>query len=177
MVYDAMIVVDMQRALVEAHPYNEKTVIENIKKLIETCRKNGIPVIYIRHDGGVGDELEMGTGGWQICGDIAPEAGEKVIDKKFNSAFRRTELHSYLQSLQAKHIIMCGMQTEYCLDASCKVAFELEYHVTIPRDTTTTFDNEFAAAKELSRYYEDKIWNHRYANVLWVEEIVADLNR
>ena len=63
------------------------------------------------------------------------------------------------------------MQTEYCFDVSCKVAFEYGYEVTIPKDTTTTFDNDFTSGEKLARYYEEKIWNHRYANVLSIDEI------
>ena len=72
MSYDALIIVDMQTALVEAEPYNRVTVIENIKVLLDSCRKKGIPVIYVQHDGGMGDELEQGSVGWTIYKDIAP---------------------------------------------------------------------------------------------------------
>lgn len=170
--YDAMIIIDMQTALVEAHPYNEKVILENIKKITEACRRNNIPIIYVCHDGGIGDELEKGCSGWEIHNEISPKDGDKIIDKQFNSAFRRTDLHQYLQSLHAKHLIMCGMQTEYCFDVSCKVAFEKEYIVTIPKESTTTFDNDFASAKDLSNYYEEKIWNNRYANVIPVKEVL-----
>lgn len=74
-------------------------------------------------------------------------------------------------------MIIIDMQTEYCLDASCKVAFELEYDVTTPRDTTTTFGSDFTKAEDLTRYYEDKIWNRRYADILPVGELIADMNR
>ncbi|WP_099469566.1 cysteine hydrolase family protein [Konateibacter massiliensis] len=169
--YDAMIIIDMQNALIEANPYNGQKVIGNIKKVSEACRQKNIPIIYIRHDGGLGDELEKGSAGWQICKDIFPQSGDKIIDKRFNSAFRQTELEEHLQSLHAKRLIMCGMQTEYCMDVSCKVAFEKEYHITIPKDTTTTFDNDFASGEALAEYYEEKIWKNRYADVVSMEEI------
>lgn len=176
MKYDAMIVIDIQTALIEAHPYHEDIVLGNIKKVIAACRTNHVPVIYVRHDGGVGDELEKGCPGWEIYKDIAPQRGEKVIDKKFNSIFRQTGLHEYLQSAGVKNLILCGMQTEYCFDVSCKVAFEKEYQVTVPKDSTTTFDTELASAKDLTEYFEEKIWNHRYASVLPIEEIISCLS-
>lgn len=175
--YDAMIIIDMQEALVAEHPYHEEEVISNIQRLSAQCRKSGVPVIYVRHDGGIGDELEYGTEGWQICKAIAPLENETIIDKKRNSAFRDTGLHRHLQNIHAENIIMCGMQTEYCFDVSCKVAFEYHYNVTVPRDTTTTFDNEFSTAEKLVRYYEDKIWNNRYARVTAVDEIVEGLEK
>ena len=169
--YDALVIVDMQTALVEAEPYNKVVVVENIKALLDFCRKKGIPVIYVQHDGEKGDEVERGSVGWTIYKDIAPLPDEKIFEKHYNSAFRKTGLHEYLQEKGIKKIILCGMQTEYCLDATCKVAFEYEYEVTIPQSTTTTFDNAFVSGKDLAEYYEDKIWNNRYAQVVRVDEI------
>jgi Amidases related to nicotinamidase len=173
--FDALIIIDMQTALVEAGPYNKEAVVANIKSLLRACRTGKIPVIYIQHDGGTGDELEHGSTGWEIYGEIAPLQGEKVFEKRFNSAFRKTGLQEYLDEINAKSIILCGMQTEYCFDVSCKVAFEYEYEVTIPQSTTTTFDNSFASGKDLSEYYENKIWNNRYARVISVEKIVEEI--
>ncbi len=170
--YDALMIVDMQTALVEAEPYNRVTVIENIKVLLNTCRKKCLPIIYIQHDGGNGDELEHGSAGWAIYKEIAPMPDEKIFEKQHNSAFRKTGLHEYLQEIGVKNVILCGMQTEYCLDVTCKVAFEYEYEVTIPESTTTTFDNAFASGKDLAEYYESKIWNNRYAQVVSMEQVL-----
>lgn len=174
--FDALIIIDMQTALVEAHPYNEATVIENIKRLLQVCRAKKIHVIYIQHDGGDGDELKHGSEGWKIYKEIAPLSEEKVLEKKYNSAFRNTGLHEYLDQIRAKNLILCGMQTEYCFDVSCKVAFEYGYNVTVPQATSTTFDNSFASGKKLSEYYENKIWNNRYARVISMEQIISEIN-
>jgi nicotinamidase-related amidase len=174
--YDALIIIDMQTALLEADPYNKATVIANIKELLHTCREQKMPVVYIQHDGGTGDELEHGSVGWTIYKEIAPLPDEKVFEKHYNSAFRRTELREYLNKIGAKSIILCGMQTEYCFDVSCKVAFEYEYKVTIPQSTTTTFDNDLANGKDLSEYFENKIWNNRYAKVISMAQIISEIN-
>ena len=63
--------------------------------------------------------------------------------------------------------------TEYCIDATCKIAFELGYEVIIPRATTTTFDNEFFSGESSVKYYEQKIWNNRYAKVISIAEVFA----
>lgn len=173
---DALLIIDMQTALIEQHPYNQTTVVGNIRQLLKTCREKGIPVIYIQHDGGIGDELEHGSTGWKIWKDIAPLQDEMIFEKKYNSAFRKTGLREYLSQLGAQNIILCGMQTEHCFDASCKVAFEYGYHVTIAKETTTTFDSDFTSGKKLSEYYEDKIWNNRYARVISMEQMISELN-
>ena len=175
--YEVLIIVDMQTALIGAEPYNMAVVIENIKALLNACRKRQIPVIYIQHDGGSGDELEHGSTGWTICKEIAPLPNDKIIEKQYNSAFRKTGLREYLDEIEAKNIILCGMQTEYCLDATCKVAFEYDYKVTIPQSTTTTFNNDFTSGKDLTEYYENQIWNNRYAQVVSMDQVLEKINK
>ena len=165
-----LLVVDVQTALISYHPYNAIDFIGNIAKLISTARGAGIEVIYVRHNGGEGSKLERDTEGWEILHSIAPAMDEKVFDKNYNSAFRDTGLKDYLDHKGIKNLILAGMQTEYCIDATCKVAFEYGYAVIIPADATTTFNNNFSSAETLIRYYEEKIWNKRFADVISVDE-------
>ena len=165
-----LMVVDVQNRLINEHPYNEKKVVGNIKKLIEAARNNEKEVIYVRHDDGEGTELEKGTYGWQIYGEISPNSNEKIFDKKFNSAFIKTGLKEYLESKNIDTIILTGLQTEYCIDATCKSAFEHEYKIIIPEETNTTFDNEY-----LSEFYNYKIWSNRFARVLSMNEVTEML--
>lgn len=169
-----LLVVDVQTAMIEEHPYNEKQVIKNIKHLISSCRNYGIEVVYVRHDDGIGSELERNTGGWQIYSEIAPQ-DERIFDKQYNSAFLHTGLKEYLDSKNTKNIILTGMQTEYCIDATCKVAFEYGYNIIIPEETNTTFDNKYLSAKSLYEFYNYKIWNNRFAKVTAIEEIEKDI--
>ena len=175
--YDALIVIDIQTALVEEDPYNRAAVVANVKELLNACRAHKIPVVYIQHVEEAGGELAHGSAGWEIYSELAPLPGEKVFEKHYNSAFRKTGLRAYLDEIGAKSIIICGMQTEYCIDASCKVAFEYEYEVTIPRSTTTTYDTAFASGKALSEFYEESIWNGRYARVIDMTQVLTEINK
>lgn len=173
-----LLVVDVQKALVSENPFNKETTINNIDLLIKECRKNNVEVIYVRHDGGKGDELEFGSEGWQIYSRIAPKDGEKIVEKRFNSAFRNTELKKYLDERDIDTIILVGMCTEYCIDATCKVAFEYGYNLIIPEEANTTFDNEYMSGKEIYEYYNFKIWKNRFAKLEKVQEVIADyINR
>jgi len=167
-----LLVVDMQEALVNGKPFNKENTINNIELLIKECRANNIEVIYVRHDGGKGDELERGSKGWQIYNQIAPIDGEKIIEKTYNSAFKNTELKAYLDEKNIETIILVGMQTEYCLDTTCKVAFEHGFNLIIPEDANTTFDNADMSGKEVYEYYNFKIWNNRFGRVEKVQDII-----
>ena len=170
-----LLVVDVQNALIKAHPHNEQRVIENIKKLILTARDNKKEVLYVRHDDGKGTELEQGTDGWQIYDDIAPNESELIFEKQYNSAFHKTALREYLESKEIDTIILVGLQTEYCIDATCKSAFDYGYKVIIPEETNTTFDNEFLSGEKLYEFYNYKIWNKRFASVLSIEDVIKIL--
>ncbi len=173
--FDALLVIDVQSAFEGSGLSREAETFDNIRRLICLCRQNGVPVVYIQHDGGPGDPFERGTAGWRIAHDVAPAAGEFVIEKRFNSAFRQTTLREHLRELRAENLLLCGMQTEYCVDATCKVAFEYGYRVTIASGAVTTFDNNYLTGGKLTRYYETTIWNHRYARVASMEELIAEI--
>ena len=172
----ALLVVDIQTALINFHPYKEAEFLANIRRLIDIARQNGMEVIYVRHDGGEGTPLAYGTEGWQIYSEIAPIDGEKIFDKKFSSSFRDTGLKNYLDSKGITGLVLVGMQTDYCIDTTCRIAFEFGYNVTIPACATTTFDNALATADKLVEYFEQQLWDKRFADVLPVEEVIAKMS-
>ncbi len=166
-----LLVVDVQAALIQNHPYNEENVMENIKELISISRDSNKEVLYVRHDDGVGEELAYGTEGWQIYREITPNIGEKIFDKKYNSAFLKTGLREYLETRKIDTIILTGLQTEYCIDATVKSAFENGYNVIIPEQANTTFDNKYLSGEKLYEFYNYEIWNNRFAKVLPLDEV------
>jgi nicotinamidase-related amidase len=165
-----LLVVDVQNAIVMEHPYEEEKVLGNIQALIAQARKNQIEVIYVRHDDGVGTEFEVGSDTWQIHETVEPQSGEKIVDKQFNSAFHKTDLQMYLSEAGVDTIMLVGMQTEYCIDATLRSAFDLNYKVLIPEQTNTSFDNPYMQAQQLIAYYNSFIWNGRYAKIVPMEE-------
>ncbi|MBY0755347.1 cysteine hydrolase [Clostridium sardiniense] len=170
-----LLVVDVQNALINEHPYNEERVIENIKKLILTARDNKKEVVYVRHDGGQGTEFENGTYGWQVYNEIVPNSNELIFEKQYNSAFYKTDLKIYLDNNNIDTIILVGLQTEYCIDATCKSAFDYGYKIIMPEETNTTFDNDYLSGEKLYEFYNYKIWNKRFADVISIEKVIKIL--
>jgi len=170
-----LLVVDVQNALINEHPYNEQKVIENIKKLISTARNNTKEIVYVSHDGGKGTGLEKDTYEWQIYNEISPNSNEVIIDKQYNSAFHKTNLKKYLDSKNIDTIVLVGLQTEYCIDATCKSGFDNGYKIIIPQETNTTFDNDYLSAKRTYEYYNYNIWNKRFADIIPVDEAMKIL--
>lgn len=63
------------------------------------------------------------------------------------------------------------MATNYCIDATVKVAFEWGYEVAVVEHGTTTFATPDIAANILIDYHE-KIWANRFAQVDDLETIL-----
>lgn len=166
----ALLVIDIQTLLVEAKPFVIAECLKVWQEAIAVCREKGIEVIYIRHND---EELITGSRGWAIDKAVATQAGEKIFDKHYNSAFKETGLQAYLDSQEIEHVIMMGMATNYCVDTTVKVAFELGYHVSVIENATTTFDEEDMTADQLVKHYKS-IWNGRFAQVADLETILKE---
>lgn len=172
----ALLVIDVQQAMIDEHPARMDEFMLNLKLLIDTAHQSGTEVIYVRHDGGEGDVLAYGTSGWQLEKSLHPRAEERVFNKLFGSAFRQTGLRDYLVEREISRLVVCGMQTEYCIDTSVKVAFEFGYDVVIPAGGTTTYANPFLSGDKLINYYERMIWNEPLARVVTMEEALGILS-
>lgn len=167
----ALLIVDVQNLLIDSKPYNQKKLIENIKKLISLMRENNKEIVYVRHDSGEGSQLEKGTYNWGIYEGIAPLCDEVVIEKQYNSAFHKTNLKQYLDTKGIDTIILTGLQTEYCIDATCKSAFDLEYKIIIPEGCNSTYDNDYLSGEKLYEFYNNKIWKDRFAEIMSVKDL------
>jgi nicotinamidase-related amidase len=168
----ALLVVDVQKGLIGGHPYREIELLEEIRALTERARANGVEVVYVRHCEDEGPFMP-GTATWQVHPAIAPLEGERVFDKRFNSAFKDTGLDEYLRGKGVKALVVSGMQTEYCIDATIKSAFEHGYRVVMPKGGSTTFDNRLASADRLVDFYEEDIWSGEFADVLPLDGALA----
>lgn len=127
-------------------------------------------MIYVCHND---DELLTGSHGWEIYEAIAPEAGEKIFDKHYNSAFKETQLQTYLDSQSIDRLLIIGMATNYCIDTTVKVAFEFGYNLVVIKNGTTTFAEREITAEQLIQHYEST-WNGRFAQVADLEEILKE---
>ena len=172
-----LLVIDTQKLITNDMLYNFETFEKNLKILIQTARKNAVEVIYVRHDDGEGEELTKGTPGFEIYDGFAPEKNEKIFDKDVNSAFRNTGLLEYLKEKKETDVIITGLQTDYCIDASVKCAFEHGFNVYVPATTNTTVDNAFMTGEESYRYHNEFMWNRRYAKCIPFEEMIEIIEK
>lgn len=167
-----LLIVDTQNLIMTDNLFNFKNIETNIIKLIEEARKNRVEVIYIRHDDGKDSPLTKGKDGFEIYHKFKPKKTERIYDKKVNSIFKETGLKDYLDSKNEKNLVIVGLQTDFCIDASIKCGFEHGYNILIPEYTNSTIDNEFMTSKESYKYYNNYMWNNRYAKCISLEDTI-----
>lgn len=130
-------------------------LIEIIKKLIGNARSVNMPVIYVQHNGTNGSPLEKGTKGWNIRPEIAPQKSDIVIQKSTPNSFQNTELKARLEELGIQNLIICGIQSELCVDTTCRQAAALGYGVTLVKDGHSTFNTEILPAKKIIAHHNN----------------------
>ena len=81
-----LIVIDMQKALMDDELYNRDGLLKNVAALIDAARANGVEVIYVQHDAGPGTGFSVGDEAFEIADAVAPRAGEKVFVKTSTAA-------------------------------------------------------------------------------------------
>lgn len=168
-----LLVIDTQKQITNTALYNFDRFVSNVKKLIKAARENHIEVIYVRHDDGPGQELTKGTVGFEIYEEFEPVEEEKIFDKTVNSPFKDSGLLEYLTEKQISQIIAVGLQTDYCMDAAVKCGFEHGFHMIVPEETNSTFDNQYLSAEAAYRYYNEFLWKDRYADCISMEKTLA----
>ena len=167
-----LLVVDTQKAITNEKLYNFDLFENRVKELINKARNNGVEVAFVRHDDGVGYELTKGNEGFEIYEGFKPENNELVFDKTVNSSFKDTGLLEYLKEKNEDTVIIVGLQTDYCIDATIKAGFEHGFKMIVPEKTNTTFDNQYMTAEETYKYYNEFIWNKRYAECVSFEKTI-----
>lgn len=172
-----LLIVDTQKLIMNEKVYRFSALVDGIKALIKAARANGTEVVYVRHDDGAGEALTKGTEGYEIYEEFAPLPDEKVFDKTVNSPFRDSGLLEYLKGKGETEIIVTGLQTDYCIDATVKCGFEHGFGVIVPEGCNSTVDNDYMTAEQTYRYYNSFMWNKRYAKCLPLDEVLALIGR
>ena len=165
-----LLVVDMQKGLVDEDLYAFDTFTERTTQLVDAARKNNVEVIFVQHDAGPESGLSAGDEDFEIVDQAAPEKGEKVFVKTINSCFGSKDFKEYMKRQEDKRLMIIGLQTNYCIDATVKSAFERGFQVIIPEETNSTFDNDYMTGETTYRYYNEEIWPDCFAECVTFDE-------
>ena len=153
----ALVVIDAQVNMFaeEFALFEGERLLHTLSQLLARARAADLPIVYVQNNGGEGDPDLPGTPGWQIHPALTPEAGDVVIQKHTPDSFHETPLQGELERRGIHRLIIAGMQTEMCIEATCRRAHDLGYAVTLVKDAHSTFDGGgFTAAQIIAQTHE-----------------------
>ena len=143
---------------------------------IAKFRKEGKPIFHVRH-------LSLrpgatfflpGTKGAEIHPSAQPAGAEAVIEKNFPNSFRGTRLEQALKDSGVKELVVAGMMTHMCVDASVRHAADLGYKITLLADACATraqsFGGETVPARQVHAAFLAAL-NGFYAKVVTAHEL------
>lgn len=167
----ALLIIDVQEAMF-SYPglklHDEEGVMERIISLQHKARTAGTPIIYVQHTDD--EEYTKGLPTWEISDRITPQEGEVIVEKPTWDAFHRTELHEELQKLGITDLVICGMQSEFCLDTTIRRAYSMGYHSVLVRDAHSTFDNGVLSSEEIVKHH-NAVLGGRFAQLQAENEV------
>ena len=157
-----LMVVDMQIFFLDEHSptytCGGPAIIPNVQRLMAAFRQAGRPIIFSQHVHHP-DHLDSGIMGWwwegmcvegspesTIHPQLAPLAGEKVIQKHRYSAFYNTDLETVLRCLKVEDIVIAGVMTNMCCESTARDAYYRDYRVFLPADGTGSISEEMHLA-------------------------------
>ncbi len=108
--------------------------------------ERGNPSLRIGAKGPMGRILIRGEPGHAIISELAPIAGEPVIDKPGKGAFYQTHLDSLLARKGVENLLVCGVTTEVCVNTSVREANDRGYRCIVLADCCASYFPEFHAA-------------------------------
>jgi nicotinamidase-related amidase len=135
--------------------YEGDRLLSKISALLVQARAARVPIIYVQHCGSEGAIDQPNTPGWKIHPAIAPLDGDIVVQKRHPDAFQDTGLQLELESIGIKELIIAGIQTEYCVDTTCRRAYSLNYDVTLVADAHSTWDTDLLDAPQIIAHHNE----------------------
>ncbi|MGE6508173.1 isochorismatase family protein [Bacillus cereus] len=136
--YAALLIIDVQVGSFkeERMLYKGIELLKNIQLLIHKARTVQAPIFYMKFNGKTGSLLECGNPEWAI---------------------HETSLQQELNKRDIEHIVITGVQSEICIDATCRRAYSLGYNVTLVEDGHSTYDTTLLSASQIIKHHNDII--------------------
>ncbi|MCP4161152.1 MAG: cysteine hydrolase [Deltaproteobacteria bacterium] len=143
----ALLIIDIQNDYFPSGNFELDGALEAAKKtsnILSFFRSKGMPVIHIQHESvKEGSTFFLpGTDGVKIHNSVKPDKGEVVVKKNYPNSFLKTDLLKKLKENKIDNLVITGMMTLMCVDATTRAAKDLGFNCTLIHDAT--------AARELS---------------------------
>lgn len=152
----ALVVIDLQKGIIAqpTKPYSAQDVIENAAKLVDTFRKNGMPVFLVHvimtkettlkvvSDESFSRPEALHPDWFEFVPEIAPTSMDIVITKRQWGAFYGTDLELQLRRRGMDTIILCGIATDFGVESTARFAYEYGFQQIFAEDAMASRSDE-----------------------------------
>ena len=144
----ALLIIDIQNDYFSGGKFELDNAIDAAEKsaeLLNLFREKSAPVFHIQHESLDPDPTFFlpGSEGQKIHKSVQPIEGETIIKKHFPNSFRKTDLLEQLKEKKIEKLVITGMMTLMCVDATSRAAKDLGFHCTLVHDATAARALEF----------------------------------
>jgi nicotinamidase-related amidase len=147
------------------------------QEILQAYRAKQKTIIHVQHISTRPDATYFlpCTKGIEFHPNVAPQKNEIIIKKHYPNSFKDTGLLNHLIKNQINHLIICGMMTHLCIDATVRAAYDLGFSCTVAHDACASknleFNNTPIPAQSVHHAFLAAL-QPTYANVLSVRELL-----
>jgi nicotinamidase-related amidase len=155
----ALVIIDMQEGSFTPRTARHDTagLVDRLNRLAEAVRLAGGAVVFVQHDGPVGDPHHPDQPGWRLLPELDAREGDLFIRKTACDSFLGTPLEATLQSHAIQRLIVTGCATDYCVDTTVRSALARGYATVAPADGHTTSNRPHFTAQQIIAHH-NSIW-------------------
>lgn len=156
----ALLIIDVQQVLCEGAEaaFDVDAVVDRINRLSMQARVQAVPVIVVQHEEEQG-ALQWNTAGWQLSPRLHVDATDLRVRKRGSDAFHQTELQALLQARNVTQLVVCGLQSDFCVDSTVRGALARGYSVVLVSDGHSTLDNGVLTAAQITAHHNITLSN------------------
>jgi nicotinamidase-related amidase len=143
-----LLIIDIQNDYFPGGAYplvGPEQAAESARRALDAFRASGEPVVHLQHVWDAPDATFMkpGTDGVEIHPLVAPQDGEAVIQKAEPNGFLGTELEEKLRAEGIDELVVAGMMSSMCVDATVRAGADLGFGMTVVHDGCAAPDLDF----------------------------------
>ena len=178
----ALIIIDVQKDYFPGGKYPLVNPLEAAQKaymLLQCFRERGGHHVHIQHISTEPDAkfFISGDRGTDIHDSVAHFEGEPIVYKHEPNSFLNTNLLDLLKSWETERVVVSGMMTHMCVDATARAASDFGFQVIVAEDACATRDLSYGDTTIPAEYVHKAFLAalKSYGKVMKSEEILAIL--
>jgi nicotinamidase-related amidase len=181
----ALILLDLQKGLLERFGDEKHNYISRVSEAIIAARNAGISIIYVKtcfrsghpevSERNFSAAKVAAYGGFvegdpsvEICSEIEPLGKDIIVTKRRVSAFSGSDLDCVLRGLNVDSLIITGIATSGAVLSTVRYAADLDFNLTVVGDLC--FDPD----SEVHRVLVEKVFP-RQAKVVSTEQLIKEI--